>query len=98
MRNDYNLNIYESSIKYFIGENINIHDLKYIANKAAKIYNRLDNKYGCVDNFRVSLVESNQVSNLYKEAEDRGCCGFFDEDFTNKLTNNTFRIGFNYGH
>ncbi len=97
MKNDnYYLELIQQA-KEFINE-INESDLIFIANLAYEIWDKLEEEIGCVDNFRVSLLINNKVSAKYEEAESEGCCGFYDEDFTNKLTNNIFRIGFNYGH
>lgn len=55
----------------------------------------------CIDNYRFCNLENSEEVELYKEAQDNGCCGFEDERFTFIDANNNpmhFMIGFNYGH
>lgn len=92
----FNLKIYEHEIDFFI-ENVGDDDKRFIANKAASIFQKRL-KGHCIDNFRVSEVVNGETSEKYKKSIENGCCGFFDEFFTNPKTLKTFSIGFNYGH
>ena len=94
---NFNIKIYADDIKSFIPD-IEEHDLCFIANKAAKLYKKIE-PHGCVDNFRVSKISSDgSYSDKYKQAIANGCCGFADRRFKNELTGNKFIIGFNFGH
>lgn len=97
MARSFNSRIYETTIKEWIPD-INSDDLRWLCNKASDLYKELDAAAGCVDNFRVSRIVDNQYSDAYDAAVANGCCGFTDDRYTNPLTNNTFIIGFNYGH
>ena len=51
---------------------------------------------GCIDNFRLAFVESQEEMEVYDGIKDKGCCGFFDE--TVMINNKRAMIGCNYGH
>ncbi len=89
----YNTGIYADHIQYRIPA-INQQDLTWLCNQAGSIYRSL--KDNCIDNFRCCAGDS--MSQLYKDAYDNGCCGFYDEVVQNPLTGHVFMIGFNYGH
>ena len=90
---NFNYKIYADTIKDYI-PNINQHDLAWLCNQAANIYQSLDD--GCIDNFRV--CEGCTMSPMYEAQFNSGCCGFHDVLGKNPLTGNEFMIGFNYGH
>lgn len=93
----HNLDIYEEWVKWFIPD-IREDDLRFVCNKAAKIYKWADGSGGCVDNFRIKRHSCFSRHEKYDEALANGCCGYVDEEVTNPKTRNTFTIGFNYGH
>lgn len=93
----FNLRLYGASIKYWLGD-ISEDDRRFVANKAASLYKEVE-RFDCVDNLRMSQVVAGlRLNPKYQIAVDNGCCGSVDRSFTNPLTNNTFSIGFNYGH
>lgn len=93
----HNLRLYSERVKWFIPE-ISELDLKFVCNKSASLYRRLDRAVGCVDNFRVMQSNTKEANQRYRDALASGCCGSTDLDYTNPYTKNTFTIGFNYGH
>ena len=89
----YNENLYKKFLDAYNVENM--HDRKLLANKLSKAYK----DKSCCDNFRLCFSdESKNKTSEYIEALNSGCCGFYDEFITNPLTNNSYWIGFNYGH
>ena len=93
----FNLKLYGSSIRFWLGD-ISEDDRRFVANKAASLYQEVE-RFDCVDNLRMSKVVCGVKTNpAYQRAVDNGCCGSVDRSFTNPLTDNTFSIGFNYGH
>lgn len=76
------------------------HDLPFVCNKIGRMFRKVNDS--CMDNFRISRVITRGKKDYYSKdyllIKNSGCCGFYDEKFTNKLTNNTFIIGCNYGH
>ncbi len=93
----FNLKLYGRSIRYWLGD-ISEDDRRFVSNKAASLYKEVE-PCGCVDNLRMSRVVAGlRLNPKYQEAVDNGCCGSVDRSFTNPLTDNTFSIGFNYGH
>lgn len=95
----FNKRIYANEILNWIPR-VNDHDLAFLCNRAAKIYQKLDD--GCVDNFRITrarkILGTWTKSRRYESARDNGCCGYIDQLVHNPLTNHYFFIGFNYGH
>ena len=64
-----------------------------------RITTNLDNSIENADNFRFcKLVQFNCLSDEYQKAVNKGCCGFFDEEYINPSNGNRFSIGFNFGH
>ena len=93
----FNLRLYGTSIKYWLGD-ISEDDRRFVANSAATLYKEVE-KFDCVDNLRMTRVVGGvKLNPKYQQAVDNGCCGSTDRLFTNRLTGNTFSIGFNYGH
>jgi hypothetical protein len=92
----HNQRMYADFVKNWMPE-INKDDLAFVCNRAASIYQKIDD--GTVDNFRVCRrLEGGDVTARYREVMANGCCGFHDETFYNPKTGNIFSIGFNYGH
>lgn len=89
----YNYDIYAERITRRISH-ITEQDLKWLCNTCASVYKAIDD--GCVDNFR--CCAGNTMSEEYKEAQNNGCCGSWDEVFMNPMTKREFMVGFNYGH
>lgn len=75
----------------------NSHDRAWLCNQLAKLYKEIDD--GCVDNLRAdkALADGGKTDN-YIRAMYAGCCGTADKLVVNPKTNNSFWIGFNYGH
>lgn len=89
----YNERLYSHLVQRYIPE-VSQQDLKWVCNQAANIYRNLNDP--CIDNFRCCAGDS--MNKVYKDAYDKGCCGFCDKVVKNPLTGNTFMVGFNYGH
>jgi hypothetical protein len=51
----------------------------------------------CADNFRFVPVDDFAAQDEYDDIRDGGCCGYFDNHFTDS-TGRLWRIGCNYGH
>lgn len=94
---NHNVNIFGATIKHWI-PGIDNDDLRWLANRSAKIHKKLDKAGGCVDNYRICLLVDNRVNEDYRNSQRNGCCGFYDAVWTNPKTQNRFSIGFNYGH
>lgn len=92
----FNRDMYGSTVRKWIPD-ISEDDLTFVCNKSSDVYKSVESA-GCVDNYRVSRVIADMVSDDYQEAIDNGCCGFSDVTFTNHKTGHLFRIGFNFGH
>lgn len=74
-------------------------DLIWLCNQIASIGRRKPYTLEHRDNFRICRLDSTKVaSESYRRAENDGCCGFFDEVFTNPETGRSYLIGFNFGH
>lgn len=78
--------------------NIGSDDLVWLCNQIGAIFSHGD--YSCVDNHRISEAQlfTGEPSAHYKRAQHSGCCGYFDQKLTNRVTGNSFWFGFNYGH
>jgi len=50
----------------------------------------------CIDNHRFAFKMDKKALENYKAKQDRGCCGFFDEEI--KVDGKEATIGCNYGH
>jgi hypothetical protein len=53
-------------------------------------------KYDYTDNFRIAEQGNLEQELLYKQAQKKGCCGFYDEII--EVEGRQFLVGFNYGH
>jgi hypothetical protein len=73
-------------------------DWVWLCNQIGSIHKKV---YSCVSNVRLCRTKqgsSDLPTSEYKEAQSRGCCGFFDRMLVNKKTGSVFHYGFNYGH
>lgn len=50
----------------------------------------------CVDNIRFAFVDDAGQMRAYKEAQNKGCCGFFDEEVL--VMGRVAKVGCNFGH
>lgn len=50
----------------------------------------------CVDNERFAFLDDVEAMKKYQEAEENGCCGFFDEEVL--VGGRKAMVGCNYGH
>ena len=56
----------------------------------------LEECYEFADNFRYARQDNAEEVRKYHEAQESGCCGFYDTEITVDCV--TIMIGFNYGH
>jgi hypothetical protein len=52
--------------------------------------------YEYMDNYRVANIKNISQVHRYNNISDDGCCGSFDKEFV--IFEETYKIGFNYGH
>ena len=52
----------------------------------------------CVDNCRIARCDNEIDLKIYEEMRSSGCCGSYDEKWTNEVTGNSYLFGCNYGH
>ncbi len=57
-----------------------------------------DNSFEFVDNIRIADTRYEDSILNYKNKQDTGCCGFFDDLIVCPLDNVKYMIGFNHGH
>lgn len=95
MAETFNTRLYGNAIREAIPD-IPPQDFKWLANKSAAMYRQIDDP--CIDNYRVAKVGDAESEAKYQEAYESGCCGSWDETYTNAVTGNSYKIGFNYGH
>lgn len=50
----------------------------------------------CIDNYRFALLSDKAAVTAYNEAEENGCCGYFDQFVF--INGQPAKIGCNYGH
>lgn len=60
------------------------------------MYNEALEDEHCVDNYRFAFQDDSVSVNKYMNAENAGCCGFFDEDIM--VAGRLAKIGCNFGH
>lgn len=50
----------------------------------------------CIDNYRFAFKDDHNTMIVYLQAQQDGCCGFFDEDII--VAGREASIGCNFGH
>jgi hypothetical protein len=61
---------------------------------AEYMYEQVDDL--CVDNYRFAYDDDSEAVMKYKESQNHGCCGFYDQEI--KINGRPAMIGCNYGH
>lgn len=89
----YNSEIYDCIV---FSEVDNQHDYNFLCNELAKLYKWCDKTGGCVDAVRCCKDNYGEYTAAFASAIT--CCGIANRKIFNKITGNTFWIGFNYGH
>jgi hypothetical protein len=91
---DYHFNNGKTSVQDLI-QNFGEKDVRELL----KIFDDLINdyyNYDHNDNYRIKKVGDLKYEDLYKKAEQNGCCGSFDEIYN--VNGTDYSLGFNYGH
>lgn len=60
------------------------------------MYNEELSDENCTDNYRFAFEDDGKAMMVYKEIQDTGCCGSFDEQVI--VSDRVAHIGCNYGH
>ncbi len=76
--------------------NLDRRDRAFLCHKIAKMIKFVND--GCIDLYRIAKKGDKKSEAIYNETKSMGCCGYYDYEFTNKKTGNTFLVGCNYGH
>lgn len=92
-KDTYNTRIYDCIVLPEVDNNSDYH---FVCNQMAKLYKWCDKNGGCVDSTRCCKDLNGKYTKAF--ACEITCCGVANQRITNKITGNSFWIGFNYGH
>jgi len=68
----------------------------WLHNHITKIIDEDDYEYA--DNVRYARKGDKKQVLIYKQQQEHGCCGFYDGEVKCPIDNQTYLIGFNFGH